>query len=1167
CYDPLKNKTVWFDSSNKNIRSKNNLGLSEDPAGRICVFTDKGMETVSTTGKEQLLFVPFDPALNFRFQAAAYYPVQAMPDGRVVLAETNRLIVFDPREKKFSAFLLPGQVPAKQDIIQHLQIGKDGFLYLAAAGGVYRFEKDNRFSWLWQATSSNAYANDSRSFLMDRSGVMWFGTNASGMYKVDMQALPFSAVAYTVNFTTDLLSRVTGSPGQIPSVVQEGKWAYTMRYCYDRNNTLWLTYKDKEELEGPLSIYTVNKNTLVAVPVPAGMYPAIKGLSLSPSGTIYAMDLRGNIWKWENSISLPVWSPSVLSLAKTSSVVDMEADDNSFWVSTNKEGLYKIENKKVVRHFSGTTEKKYWPGDQLTDISKDPLDKDLLWIGTLGDGLIRLNKETGEIKIFTIENGLPNNTIYSIVPDDRGSLWISTNKGISRFTPATGSFCNFDVRDGIGGNEFNRFHHLRLPDGRIAFGGPEGYTLFDPAKFAKDSFATTIGLTRLLINNKPVDYSGTDGTLSQPLNQLQWLVLPHNKNFLQFEFAGLQYNQPDKIQYRYMLKGYDKEWIISGQYNVAGYTRLPPGNYTLLLNASNTSGNWSPVVKQLSIRIRPPFWATWWAWAIYFLTAVLLVRLYWRYRTNRIRMQHEIELEQNKAKQLKELDEIKNRFFSNITHEFRTPLTLILTPLEKLKDDNHYSPADQRILSGVYKNAGQLLRLINQLLDISKMESNQMKVTYTVGELAEFTERCVQQFSSEAGSRHIELLFTSDTVSGHYLFDEDKWEKIIFNLLSNALKFTTDGGKVEVAVSEANNDSSPGNMIKLAVTDTGKGISEKEIPKLFDRFYMTDDSAQKKYSGTGIGLALVKELADLMKGSITVVSSPGKGASFTISIPVEKVTAATVNKGNDQAEKNESLQKLTEPGTATPLVLVAEDNEELRSFLVGELSGKWRVLEAANGKTAHELILQELPEIVISDYMMPECDGETLCRLIKNDPRTAHISFIMLTAKAAHQSVITGLQAGADEYITKPFHLDELEQRLHNLAEQQKRLRDHLLKEVLPGIPLRKPPHVNDIFIRDLYKQLDELLDDPQFSVDALAKKMAMSQRTLNRKLKAIMNITPVEFIRRYRLQKAAILLSSGNTIADAAFAAGFETASYFSQCFKEEYGKTPTEFISQATS
>jgi DNA-binding response OmpR family regulator/two-component sensor histidine kinase len=520
-------------------------------------------------------------------------------------------------------------------------------------------------------------------------------------------------------------------------------------------------------------------------------------------------------------------------------------------------------------------------------------------------------------------------------------------------------------------------------------------------------------------------------------------------------------------------------------------------------------------------------------------------------------------LEHSKAIHLQEIDEIKNRFFSNITHEFRTPLTLILTPLERLSKEVSLSTVHRQTVMNANKNAEQLLQLINQLLDISKIESGQMKINLSTGELDEFTERCVQRFAEQARGKNISLRFSAIDAKGNYQFDEDKWGKIIFNLLSNALKFTQPGGRIIVSLQKRTDP-----FFILTVNDTGIGIPEDKLLKIFDRFYMADDRGTRTQSGSGIGLALVKELTELMKGTIEVKSSPGDGTAFTVTVPLEKAGRAA-----EKLKKEILIPSLineagiiNEEIAGGPLVLVAEDNDDLRSFLVQCLSPKWKVLEAADGRTAWQLMLKELPEIVISDMMMPGMDGIELCKLAKNDSRTAHISFIMLTAKAAHQSRVSGLEAGADEYITKPFHFDELELRINNLLKQQETWRKRLQQQLLPGQPSHQLPHVNDLFLQKLYQYLDERLDEPGLDVESIAGVMTMSRRTLNRKLKALLNISPNDFIKRYRLQKAAALISSGHAVAETAYTVGFETPSYFTQCFKEQYGQTPTEFAAQKT-
>ncbi|MBC7873725.1 MAG: helix-turn-helix domain-containing protein [Ferruginibacter sp.] len=1171
CFDPSVNKVTSYNSANKNLRSNNNLGLVENTKGQICVFTDKGLEILDKQATLAEEFIPFDKSIDFKFIPGAFNKVICLPDGKLILAETNRLIIFEPVKKTFIAVFMPPRIPAKQDVIHHLHTGKDGLLYAEAGGGVYRLEKNFQLTWLWQSENTNPFGNDARSFLVNQSGVVWFGTNGAGLVKIDLQTIPFTNIPYKNNFVTDNLLGLPGlTADELPALFKSGSWAYTFRYCYNASKTLFVTYAEPQEAPGAGNVYFYHQDKLVALPAKGNNDFPVKGLSISSSGALYAADRLGNIRKWNNINALPDFIPSPLQLTpNTGDVTDMEADDNLVWIATEKDGLYRIENGRVIRHYLKGTGKYDLPSNQLTDMCRDPFTNNKIWIGTLGQGLVRWNVTAGTEKVYTTDDGLPNNTIYSIVPDDKNNLWISTNNGICRLNPGTGTVDKFDVRDGLIGNEFNRFHHFHFPDGRIAFGGFEGSSLFDPGKFAPDTFATTIQFIKLLINNKPVEFAADLAGLPEPLNQLKKLVLPYNKNFLQFEFAGLQFNQPEKIRYRYMLKGYDKEWIISGVYNIAGYTRLPPGRYTLAVNASNTSGNWSPVIKELPIRIRPPLWATWWAYALYGLVALFLARAYWKYRENKIRMENEIALEHSKAVHLQEMDEIKNRFFSNITHELRSPLTLILTPLEKLSREQTLSSVHQQTIVNAHRNAEQLLRLINQLLDISKIESGQMKINVSAGDLSEFVSRCVDQFHVPAKEKNIRLTFDAGHAEGLYYFDEDKWEKIISNLLSNAIKFTPRNGDIAVSLKQTG-EKENNSLVTLRVTDTGIGISEKDLPVIFNRFFMVDDSGTRSSSGTGIGLSLVKELTELMNGTINVKSEPGKGSDFTIELPVTKPTtparAEMITNGKTNLIKETASATIADEPSNSPLLLVVEDNDELRSFMVESLSPNWRILQSPDGAAAWEIILKELPEIVISDVVIPGMTGFELCRRSKEDARTGHISFILLTAKAAHQSRVEGLAAGADEYVTKPFHFDELELRIQNLIKQQERWRKHLQEELLPEDPSPRLPNVNDIFIQHLYQHLDKKLDEPGLDVENLAQAMTMSRRTLNRKLKILLDISPNELIRRYRLQKAAALLASGHGVADTAYSVGFETPSYFTQCFKEQYGQTPSEFAARKT-
>jgi DNA-binding response OmpR family regulator len=436
-----------------------------------------------------------------------------------------------------------------------------------------------------------------------------------------------------------------------------------------------------------------------------------------------------------------------------------------------------------------------------------------------------------------------------------------------------------------------------------------------------------------------------------------------------------------------------------------------------------------------------------------------------------------------------------------------------------------------------------------------------MKINPKLGNIGLFTSNCVDLFMVNAKEKNIALHFSADNINDLILFDEEKWEKIIFNLVSNALKYTDPGGTVTVQLSYQPGDAAEPEKCLLSVTDTGRGIAQDQLERIFDRFYTINEDRQQSKQGTGIGLSLVSELAELMQGKVSVRSREGEGSFFEVWIPVKK---AKSRQDLTEAKSRPAPVVSTTSLTDQKIILVAEDNEELRNFIADGLANRWKILTATNGRDAWDKTVNELPDIIISDLMMPGMDGAEFCRMVKNDMRTGHIGFIMLTARTAQESRYNSLESGADIYLTKPFHFEELEQRITNLLLQQERMRTHLIQHALPATPMSVVPHVIDIFIQQIQKILDEKIGDTKISVEMLATAMHLSQRTLHRKLKAILNISPVEFIKQYRLQKACVLLTSGHAITDTAYSVGFETASYFSQCFKEHFGKTPSEFALQ---
>ncbi|GAB4043699.1 hybrid sensor histidine kinase/response regulator transcription factor [Spirosoma jeollabukense] len=871
---------------------------------------------------------------------------------------------------------------------------------------------------------------------------------------------------------------------------------------------------------------------------------------ISPASGIASFNPRTHTYKYykydaSNPNGLPdqyVWG---LLVSRTGDV----------WIPFRKKGIARLNPRSGrFTHYTAGPKSRLNCDDIMT-IHEDKAGT--IWVGTQQGGVNRFEAKTGQFTAITTRDGLPSNNILGITSDNAGHLWLSTDKGLCRVNLQTKVVRNYQTTNGLASNDFLR-NAVFKQDNRLFFGSLNGIVYFNPDSIRDDTRPFPVYITELNVMDQPRLI--TDSVIT----------LNHDENFLSIGFAALAYTQPERNQYAYQLVGVDKNWVQNGNRHLANYTNLSPGTYTLRVKAANSDGIWTTKTASLQLVIRPPWWATWWAYSLYALLVGGAIWGYIRVYTNRIRQQQELELNRRQAEQLKTVDELKTRFFSNITHEFRTPLSLIISPVEKLLQSSQFDLPTRQTLALVQRNANQLLRLINQLLDLSKLEANHMTVSLMRGDVPEFVCQVVEPFWQKADQKGVTLLYSQEGSLQEQLFDADKWEKILTNLLSNALKFTGEGGQVTVALTPV---SAMGKVsaVQIRIADTGIGISPEKLPHIFDRFYQVDNSRTRAYEGTGIGLALVNELIELIGGEIRVDSQLNMGTTFVVTLPVQAVTATTdvpavvlpgsLHPAMDDRTPLTPVPADSRSGDEWQTILVVEDNDELREFLAGELAGTYRILRATNGETGWQLAQDELPDIVISDIMMPRMDGYELTRLIKNHPDTDHILVILLTAKAAHQSRIDGLQEGADDYLSKPFHLDELHLRLRNLLSHQHKLRDHYRQQFAqPDMP--SPINVvEDVFLHRVYKLLEDNLGDSSLDVDWLADQVAMSRKTLYRKIHSLVQLAPNELIRQYRLRKAADLLRSGHTPSQTAYLVGFKTPSYFTIVFKEFYHKTPTEF------
>ncbi|MCB9283379.1 MAG: response regulator [Lewinellaceae bacterium] len=798
------------------------------------------------------------------------------------------------------------------------------------------------------------------------------------------------------------------------------------------------------------------------------------------------------------------------------------------------------------------------------------------WIGTRS-GLKQLDRNTLGVKTWGERDGLADNFVSGILKDDQGYLWLGTGKGLSKFDPLTGLFRNYDSADGLQSGDFSGAH-MKASTGELFFGGINGFNVFDPLQVHDQPLLPPIVLTDFTLFNRSVPVRGTVGDtlsypspLERPVSRTGVIRLRYWQDDLSFEFAALNFLNPEKNQYKYWLQGYDAGWIeTDARRNFANYTNLSPGHYTFHVIGSNNDGVWNEEGAFVQLVIAPPWWRTWWAYVLYVFSAGSLVFFFWGNEMRRQRLKHDLELKQLQADQLKELDETKTRLYTNITHEFRTPLTVILGMADQLEKDPKNRLQDGLTL--IRRNGKHLLNLINQLLDLAKLQSNRMVVQLIQGDIVVFLKYIAESFNSMAAAKDLRVRIDVDPASIVMDFDRDKIMKITSNLLSNAIKFTPPGGEVTLRVRLEGPPEREEETLVFSVGDTGIGIPPTQLPHIFERFYQADSSNTRKGEGTGIGLALVQELVRLFQGHISVESEPGKGSTFTVQLPVRRT--AQLESSTETEETLPVLQAVSAeiPGMGAedqrqgeeewPLLLVIEDNPDVRTFLVRCLDEQYRVATAENGQIGIDKALELIPDIIISDVMMPEKDGFEVCAFLKKDTRTSHIPIVMLTARAAVEDRIAGLERGADAYMAKPFHQGELTVQLKNLLESRRRLQERYRNLEAPAEKASPDEKVEDIFLLQLRGIIDAQMNNSAFSIEYLCRQMAMSRMQLHRKIKALTGRSTSLYIRSIRLQHARHLLSTTDmNVSEVAYEVGFDDPKYFSRVFSEEFGVAPSDF------
>ncbi len=784
------------------------------------------------------------------------------------------------------------------------------------------------------------------------------------------------------------------------------------------------------------------------------------------------------------------------------------------------------------------------------------LKEDLLWVGTWGNGLVRFDRSTEEITHFTTQNGLCHNLIYSMLEDDRGRIWLGTANGLSAFDPSSEDFTSYFKEDGIAHNEFNTGSVYKDPEGTLYMGGINGISSFKPDQVLGEKEHSEIRLTQIIQHNGKTN---TEQKTTFDIQQLKALTInPHDRYFTVF-FSHKDLLYPSKT-YEYQLKGLTDNWSFLGSSKKIRFAGLPAGNYTLSIRSTDDTKGEN--ILSLPITVLAPWYERWWAITLFTLSGLALIFLFFSLRFRQLKTVNQLKLERLRVEKQEELDQLKSDFFANISHEFRTPLTLILGPLEK-RLSGQAPERDKRDFGMMRRNANRLLSLINQLLDLSKLDSGKMSFRPVLKDLAAHLRLLCSNFENQAALRNIDFHLTLEEEELLTAYDVDQMEKIMNNLLSNAFKFCGEGGRVEVVCRQPDAQS-----IRISVANTGEEIPAHILPDLFKRFYRQEqDMAQ----GTGIGLALTKEFVELHQGIIKA-SSEGGLTTFTIDLPVHVQEGADTSETRSFAGPSSPLTTYTETASPRegddqqkkedlPLVLVVDDNADLRAFLSDILTPHYQVLQAKNGLEGWDQARERIPDLVVSDLMMPGMDGKQLCHKLKTDALTSHIPVILLTAKATQESKLEGLEKGADDYLMKPFSGPELLIRVKNLIRLRQLLREKYSGQKLVEIGQKQPADLEDEFMQKVIKVMEAQAHEEDFTVNVLYEKLFLSPRQVQRKLKALTNQTPSNFIRKYRLQKAyEKILRKEGTISEIATSVGISNLTYFGRSFKQEFGVSPSE-------
>lgn len=1210
-FDPKTQKTIAFRANPKDATQLNSNIINciyEDTQNYIWVGTADGLHQYNPQNKQFNRYLHS----NENPKSISRNYINCIIEGKQgelwVGIDQGGINVLDKNRTAFQHYVTnPNDVTTiASNTIHKLVFDKNGQLWIGSDGGLNIL--DPKTGKVIRVKSSPVEPNSFfiynggrsvRDIYIDDAGIYWVAIHQGGVNKYDSNLTFFNHKHYNVydpnGLTGSSVMAFAESPTGDVFIGTEG----TGLNVWNRKTGQIHPYKLKEAKANTASIIAlgVSGKMLLVGTYQRGFYSVDMTtgaskyyfLPYSPTDTrdlpvnCIKTDSQGKIWLGTNGNGVYLFDPIQQSVVTTEKdfglqpsqkiplngfITAIEEDKNgNIWFASNGTGIaiFNRQQKKftVLNHANSKL-----PIDKVQSIYCDHAGR--IWVGAQGGGLCLYKPQSHTFEIFDESYSLSNDVIYKILEDSKGKIWVSTNKGISSFDDEKKVFRNFSYYNGVLQSTFNIGSGLKTVDGQLFFGGLDGFNYFNPAEILQKKNIPPLVITTLKINNKQVNPI-ENSEIQEHISVAKEIILSYKQNF-SLDFMALNYTVPHESRYAYKLEGFDKEWNQVGTSTTAVYTNLDPGSYTFHLKAYSEDGSWETPEKVIKIVVEPPFWMTYYAYLFYAIAIALTV---WGIRRSsiqklkrefvleqeRLEMKHLIEKERHDAEQKTELEKVKVKFLTNLSHELKTPLTLVLNPIENLMFQEN-STEKLEMLNLISRNAKRLLNLVNQLLDFRKIEANELNLNATEGDLVSFCQEIVDSFKYIAVRKSIHLHFVSVYSHYHTSFDKDKMERILINLLSNAIKFTNEGGNVSFQIAQEGVSG-----IRLIVRDTGIGLSKDSTDKVFERFFQINNNVDILNQGSGIGLSIAQEFVKLHGGTIKVESEEGVGSAFIISLPLPSLdaTQSPLIATEPEVTPISDFAKSEPPKIELPIILIVDDDDDLRAYLVESLKSKYKVIEASDGRQGWQKALSYHPQLIVSDVNMPVVDGIEMVRKIKNDTRTKHIPVIMLTVLSEEVDQLKGLESGASDYLSKPFSFHLLSIKIENLLSLNSLLKSTYSKHIQLETPEIEIESEDEKFLLKLSKYVEENIEDPDLTVEELSKVMFVSRGTLYNRVLSLTGETPVEYVRSVKLRKSIALLQKNDMkISQIAYAVGFSNPNYFARAFKAKYNVSPTEYITQ---